>query len=291
MSIYSNVTDHPTTFYFDSSERASGSNESFLSKPISLDTSNRYDSVVVSQVSIPKSWYNVPANFNTFILHETDTFGPMTNTIITIPIGNYNRISLAIVLAGLLTVNSQFGKTYTISYPNVATSSDTGKYTFTYTPANAGDLVVFEFDAFSMFQQMGFDRNSYNEFDDVSGTLVSTKVINFQIVSSIFINSDACVEEGVLQEIHSVGASPSNGYIYFQQNNFDITSKQFLTNTSNSWTFNLIDEFERPIDLNGVAWALSVIFYNRSDYHQIAKEDLRIRNIEKLLKNEMELKK
>jgi hypothetical protein len=142
-----------------------------------------------------------------------------------------------------------------------------------------------------MFQQMGFLQASTNTFDDASGTLESTKVINFQIVSSIFINSDMCVEEGVLQEIHSVGASPANSYIYFQQNDFDITSKQFLTNTSNSWTFNLIDEFERPVDLNNVAWALSVIFYNRSDYHQIAKEDLRIRNIEKLLKNEIELQK
>jgi hypothetical protein len=291
MSIYSNVSNHPTTFYFDSSERASGSNESFLSKPITIDTGNRYDSVVVSQVSIPKSWYNVPANFNTFTLYETDALGPMTTTTITIPIGNYNRINFASVLAGLLTTNSQFGKTYTISYPNVAISADTGKYTFAYTPANPGDLVIFEFNSTNMFQQMGFLQASTNTFDDASGTLESTKVINFQIVSSIFINSDMCVEEGVLQEIHSVGASPANSYIYFQQNDFDITSKQFLTNTSNSWTFNLIDEFERPVDLNNVAWALSVIFYNRSDYHQIAKEDLRIRNIEKLLKNEMELKK
>ena len=291
MSIYSNVSNHPTTFYFDSSERASGSNESFLSKPITIDTGNRYDSVVVSQVSIPKSWYNVPANFNTFTLYETDALGPMTTTTITIPIGNYNRINFASVLAGLLTANSQFGKTYTISYPNVAISADTGKYTYAYTPANPGDLVIFEFNSTNMFQQMGFLQASTNTFDDASGTLESTKVINFQIVSSIFINSDMCVEEGVLQEIHSVGASPANSYIYFQQNDFDITSKQFLTNTSNSWTFNLIDEFERPVDLNNVAWALSVIFYNRSDYHQIAKEDLRIRNIEKLLKNEMELKK
>jgi hypothetical protein len=138
-----------------------------------------------------------------------------------------------------------------------------------------------------MFQQLGFDQNSTNTF--TAGSLVSTNVINFQIVSSIFITSDLCVEEIVLQEIHSVAAFQSNSYIFYQQINYDITSKQLLTNGNNSWNFSLLDEFEREIDLNGVPYELSLIFYNRSDYHQIAREDIRIRNIEKILEDERNL--
>jgi hypothetical protein len=286
MSIYNNINNHPTTFYFDSSERISGTNEAFLSKQINLDSGNRYDSVVVSQVSIPKSWYNVPAQFNYFYLVENGV--PIT---ITIPAGNYNRITLASVLPALLTSASLNGKTYSMSYPNVSAQADTGKYTFSYAPFGGGDTISFNFDNFSMFQQLGFNRGTTTSFNDITGTLTSPNVINFQIINAIFITSDMCVEEGILQEIHSVGATPSNAYIFFQQIDFDITSKQLLTNTSNSWTFSLIDEFERPIDLNGVPWELSVIFYNRQDYHQIAKEDLRIKNIERLLKTEIELQK
>ena len=281
MSIYNNTADHPYALYIDSSERISGSDSSFLSKPANLSAGNKYDAVVVSQVSIPKSWYNVPATFNTFTLVENGV--PIT---ITIPAGNYNRLTLAAVLPPLLTAASLNGKTYTMSYPDTANQADTGKYTFNYTPFGGGDAISFDFDANSMFQQLGFPQSSGTVFDDTTGSLTSPNVINFQIISSIYITSDMCVEEGVLQEIHSVGATPSNAYIFYQQINYDITTKQLLTNTSNSWHFTLIDEYEREIDLNGVPWELSVILYNRTDTHQLHREDLRINNIERLLKNE-----
>lgn len=282
MSIYNNVADHPYALYIDSSERISGSDSSFLSKPANLSAGNKYDSVVVSQVSIPKSWYNVPSAFNTFTLVENGV--PLTPIII--PPGNYNRLTLASVLAPLLTAASVNGKTYTMSYPDTANQADTGKYTFNYTPFNLGDTISFDFDFNSMFQQLGFPQASVTTFDDTTGSLTSPNVINFQIISSIYITSDMCVEEGVLQEIHSVGSYPSNAYIFYQQFDYDITSKQLLTNTSNSWNFTLIDEYEREIDLNGVPFEMSLILYNRADTHQIHREELRIGNIERLLKNE-----
>lgn len=279
MSIYNNTTDHPFTIYIDSSERIAGRNGSFLSAPVTIPNSNKYDAVVVSQVSIPKSWYNVPSPYNTFTLTEAGV-----NSTITIPVGNYNRLTLASVLGPLLTTASTAGKTYTVSYPDIANQADTGKFTFSYTPIVVGDSIEFTFDANSMFQQMGFDQSSTNTF--TAGSLTSTNVINFQIISSIFITSDMCVEEGVLQEIHNIATYPSNAYIFYQQINYDITSKQLLTNNNNSWQFTLIDEYEREIFLNGVPWEMSVILYNRSDTHQIHREELRISNIERLLKNE-----
>lgn len=286
MSIYNNTFDHPTPVYIDSSERVSGTDSAFLSKPILINTGNTYDAVVVNQVSIPKSWYNVPALYNYLTLNENGV--PIT---ITIPPGNYNRITLALVLPALLTAASTIGKTYTMTYPNTATQADTGKYTFSYAPFGGGDTIAIDVDNVSMFQQLGFAQASINYFDDTTGTLTSTNVINFQIINSIFITSDMCVEQGYLQELHNVGTSQSNAYIFFQQVNFDLPSKQLLTNASNSWQFALIDEFEREIDLNGVPWEMSLFLYNRSDTHQIHRELLKIENFERMIENELKIKK
>lgn len=284
MSIYSNVIDHPMTIYIDSSERVSGSNESFLSAPIIISATNSYDSVVVSQVSIPKSWYNVPSLFNYIDLVENGN-----TTRISIPPGNYNRNNMALVLSSLMTSGSLLGKTYNMTYSNIAVQADTGKYTFSYTPVLITDVISIQIDGVSLFQQLGFERNSLNTYNG-SGVLVSTNIMNFQIVSSIFITSDMCVEEGTLQELHNVGITQSNAYIYFQQIEFDLTSKQLLTKSNNSWNFSISDEFERPIDLNGVPYELSLILYNRSDLHQLQKDQLKIENLEKLLENELKIK-
>lgn len=288
MSIFNNATDHPFPLYIDSSERISGRNGAFQSAPAILSSGNKYDSVVVNQISIPKSWYNTPSQYSTFTLSEFDGV-ITTQTTITLPAGNYNRITLAAVLPPLLNAASVLGKTFTMTYPNVSTQADTGLYSFAYTPVIPGESISFIFSN-AMFQQLGFDINSTNTFDLLAGTLDSTNVINFQTISSIFILSDMCVEEGTLQELHSVGSSPSNSYIYFQQSNFDLPTKQLLTNTSNSWNFTLIDQNEREVFLNGCPWQMSVFLYNRSDLHQLQKEDLRIKNLERIVENELKLK-
>jgi len=285
MSIFNNLSDHPYTVYIDSSERVSGSDSSFLSKPILIGAGNNYNAVVVSQISIPKSWYNIPLKFNHLYLVEN-----VTTTTISIPVGNYNRNNLATVLSSLLTASSTIGKTYTLTYSNASIEADTGKYTFSYSPFNLGDLISIQVDDKSMFQQLGFNMSSTNNFNDVTGSLVSSNVVNFQIINSIFITSDMCVEEGTLQELHNIALSQNNSYIFFQQYNMDLTSKQLLTNKNNSWTFSLIDEFDREIDLNGVPWEMSLILYSRSDTHQLQKEEMKIKNLETILENELRIK-
>lgn len=285
MSLYNNNSDHPMPIYIDSSERVSGTDTAFISAPVLISASNNYDSVVVSQVSIPKSWYNVPSAYNYFTLVENGV-----QTTITIPAGNYNRNSLVAVLPALMTAASTLGKSYNMSYPNVTAAADTGKYTFSYTPFNLGHTISLKFNGVSMFQQLGFNRNTTNTFTDATGKLVSTNVINFQVIDSIYISSDMCVEEGTLQELHNVGVSQSNAFIYFQQMNFDLTSKQLLTHTNNSWHFSLTDQFDREVDLNGVPWNMSLIIYNRDDLHQLQKENLRIQNLERMVENELKIR-
>jgi len=285
MSVYDNTLDHPLTIYIDSSERASGTDTAFVSAPVLISGQNSYNSVVVSQISIPKSWYNVPASYNYFTLVENGV-----QTTITIPAGNYNRNSLVAVLPALMTAASTLGKSYTMSYPNVTAAADTGKYTFSYTPYNLGHTISIKVNGVSMFQQLGFARFSTNTFNDATGKLFSTNVINFQLINSIYIASDMCVEEGKLQELHNVGISQSNAFIFFQQYDYDINTKQLLTNTNNSWQFSLTDQFERDIDLNGVPWSMSVILYKRDDLHQVQKENLKIKNLERMVENELKVR-
>ena len=285
MSLFNSQLYHPQTYFIDSQERVSGRPGAFLSAPINMTNSNSYDTVIMSQCAIPKSWYNVPQNYNTFTLDENGA-----QVIISIPIGNYNKNNLMVVLSNLLTTNSPNGKTYSITYPNINTEGDTGKYTFTVSPWGVGDTYSFIFDSQSMFQQMGFDGSSTNTFDPATGTLTSTNQINFQIISSIFITSDLCVEEDVFQEIYNVGTVISSAFIYFQQNTYDMNTKRLLTNSNNSWNFVLLDQLDREIYLNGVDWQFSMIFYHRMDYPELARQNLQIKNLERIVQNEKILK-
>ena len=285
MSLFNSQLFHPQTYFIDSGERVAGTSNAFQSAPINLGVTNRYDSVILSQVVIPKSWYNVPQNYNTFTLKEKGV-----STTITIPVGNYNKNNFQVVLAALLTAASPNGKTYTITYPNINTQADTGKYTFTVTPWTIGDSFQFIFNSQSMFQQMGFDASSTNTFNTTTGVLTSSNVINFQIISSIFITSDLCVEDDVFQEIYNVGTILSNAYIYYEQNNFDLNTKRLLTNTNNSWNFVLLDQLDREINLNGVDWQFSMIFYFRNDFQELGRQNLQIKNLEKIITNDKILK-
>lgn len=284
MSLFNSTLYHPQTYFFDSGERTSGDSGSFSSSPINLDITNPYDSVVVNQVVIPKSWYNVPQNYNTFTLTEDGV-----DVLITITPANYNKNNLIPVLQNLLNAASPNGLTYTITYPDIATQGDTGKYTFTAAPAGIHDI-YFTFNNQSMFQQMGFYAGSTNQFDPILSTIESTTVLNFQIISSIFIISDMSVEDDVLQEVYSVGTILSSSYIFYQQVNFDLNTKRLLTSNNNTWKFTLLDQLDRIINLNGQDWQVSIIFYHRNDYDQMARQYLQIKNYEKIIENEKILK-
>ena len=117
MSIYH---EQSNVYYIDSNNRTSGSHTDFS---INIDiTRSNYDKVCVLQFSCPKSFYNFPASKNTFTLEETD-LGGTTQTLITIPIGNYNVVNLCSTLSILLTTGSTKGYTYSVSYPLPSSSN------------------------------------------------------------------------------------------------------------------------------------------------------------------------
>jgi hypothetical protein len=269
---------------FNSKDRVSGRNSNFQSLPVDLGTQS-FDSVALVQASIPKSFYNMPSGYNTFTLEEN-----MTSVTVTIPPGNYTRISLQSVLSSLLTDASPNGLTYTVSYP-ASTVADTFHYTITVNSTVITCLLSFS--SSSPFRQLGFESDATYAFIPglISSTLESVNAINLSYILRAFIKSNIVsnATDGILEELLQFGSFPSSSVMSFQQVSFDLNSRVFNPDNKNSWTFALVDAFGVEIDLNGIPWAFSLVLYQRNATHEIHKKDLLISNEERLFKIQQEL--
>jgi hypothetical protein len=70
--------------------------------------------------------------------------------------------------------------------------------------------------------------------------------------------------------------------MYYQQFNFDMNTREYNSDFTNSWQFTLVDGFDQIIDLNVISWAFSLVFYQRNNTHELHKTDLQIKNEERL---------
>jgi hypothetical protein len=275
MSIFDQSISSPSVLSFNSKDRASGTNSSFVSAPVDLGY-NQFDSVALVQASIPRSFYNVPNSYRTFTLRELGV-----NYIVTMVAGSYNKINLATNLATQLTASSGNGWTYSVTYPSVS-QPDTFKYTFSVTGngANQPSLIFTD----SMFRQLGFEEDTTYAF--TANSLVSVNCINLAYISRAFIKSNVCInaQNDVLEEILNYGSYPMLSLAYFQQVSYDLNTRNYNPANTNSWLFTLVDSFDQEIDLNGVPWSFSLVFYKRNNIHEIHKNDLLIKNEERLFK-------
>ena len=283
MSIYDNTSSHPVVLHFTSEDRSSGTNSNFTSTPFSMGVHD-YDSVCLTQASIPRSFYNCPSGFNTFNIIQNGI-----TSIITLTVGSYNKYNLRTELQQKLNASADVGRTYTVTYPT-GTQVDTFKYTFSFTGGTGNVSFVF---GTNMFKQMGFNRNSTNAFS--GGVLVSTNCINLSYFNKCFIKSNICLDanDDTLEEILNYGSTPMLSLCYFQQQMLDANTKVLNVNTLNSWQFSLVDEFNNLIDLNGIPWGFSLVFFKRNDTHQIHRNELIMQNEERLFniqQKQMELK-
>lgn len=262
----------PQVIQFNSKDRIAGTNSNFTSTPIDLGY-NTYDSVVLLQASIPRSFYNVPASYNTFTVLEG-----FTSRTITVPAASYNRYNLPLILAPLLNTGG-VGWTYTMTYPN-ANQGDTFKFTWTVS-GNGGIQPRFVFTN-SMFRQLGFDQNSSNLF--TANSLTSSNCINLSYILRAFIKSNICLNasDSILEEILNYSVYPMLSTCYFEQRETDLNTKTFNPNIVNSWSFRLVDSYDQEIDLNEIPWSFTLAFFRRANYHEVAKEELRIKNEERL---------
>lgn len=278
---------YPTIVSFNSKDRISGSNSSFISNPVDLG-SNKYDSVCLLTASIPKSYYNLPTGYNTFTLTEKGV-----STTITIPIGSYNKLNLVTVLSALLTAGSvTLGNnwTYSVSNPNTQNAPDTFKFTFTVS-GNGAFQPTITMTSTSPFRQLGFEQSTAYPF--TANTLVSVNAINLAYILRMFIKSDICdtSSDGTLAEILSVGSFPPQSVIFFQEFNIDLNTRVFNSTNTNSWNFSIVDSFGQLVDFVGIPWAFTLVFYKRSDTHELHRQELMITNEQRLFQIEQQQRK
>jgi len=260
-------------FYINSRNRVSGSDSDFLYQ-IQMPPDSKFNQCCVLQACIPKSYYLIKES-ESFTLTED---GKSIN--ITLPVGNYTRKSLSSVLQSLLTLNSPNGYTYAVTYPNLSTIPDTGKYTFLVT-GNSGVQPIFTFSTTNdLWDHMGFVSGSTNNF--VGSSLTSTNVINLQKESTLYIHSDMVNngDDNILQEVFSVQNSDYSS-IVFQQQSVEGYSKSITTNTNNVYRFYLLDEDGNAIDLNGQNFVFTLLMYRKNNVYDVIKQFLKLKTIQK----------
>jgi hypothetical protein len=124
----------------------------------------------------------------------------------------------------------------------------------------------------SLFEQFGFDEASTNVFS--SNILTSINVAKLQVEDSIFINSSLVTgspnQLGVLQHINVV-ASPNFSTVTYQCTAPDHFAKQINTLQSSTVSFSLTDEHNTNIDLNGLPFSMTLMFYQDTNIGEMLK--------------------
>lgn len=233
-------------FYIDSKNRTSGTATNFT---YNLDVAGmEFTEAVIMNLTVPKSYYLVNSNNNTFTLVTATG-----NHTITLDSGNYTRRNFASNLVTKL--NAATSYVFSVSYPSSSTA-DTGKYTYTVTN-NSGFQPSFVFGS-ELYEQLGFDEGSTNVFS--GGSLVSSNVVNLQVKTSLFLHTDIITnhDNNIIQEIYA-GGNASFSNIMYTNNVLDISNT--ITALTPIVKFYLTDSDGNEIDLNGLDFQFTLLLF------------------------------
>jgi hypothetical protein len=248
-------------FFINSFNRLSGTSNAF-SIEIQVPSNEEYDSVCVTQVSIPVSYYLIDAGYNTFQLKENNS-----TVTITIPPGNYNINSFCTVLALILNSASPNGLTYTMAFPQSFTQNNSGL--ITYTNSNASITVSFIFNQNNYVnEQMGFASGSTATFS--GGQLISSNVVNFQNENTLFLHSDIVSNgaDDILQEVYGTNTQALQ-YVTYLCPEIKSYSKQLKAPKNQIANFYLTDENNKAVNLNGQDMQITLLMYKRGEFKTI----------------------
>ena len=268
-------------FYIDSIDRISGTSSNF-SYNLQIPQNELYDMAVVTQLSIPVSYYLIESGYNTFTLLET---GPLPSIsvekVITIPEGNYNVNSFCLVVGALLTTNSPTSSTYVMSFPVSFTAENSGKITITYTGPAVGSQLIF-LSSNTVNEQFGFDSGQTATF--TNNTLISANVVTFTVTRSLLIHSDICDSghNNILQEVYSNNSQQLSNITY-QQYDLYAYSKPLKKSHKNTINIYLTDVYNNAINLNGQNWNFTMLMYKKCNTYPIIEAFLQyyVKEIEK----------
>lgn len=241
-------------FYINTNMRESGTHSNFSYK---IDLKDHdVDSVSVLQANIPKSYYMVQANKNTFTLTEG-----VTSYTITIPPGNYTRSNFRTTVQNLMNGNGSVF-TYTVEIP-LKTTADTGKYYYVVSANDSQPSFTFASDN-NVYELMGFTPGTHTFVGD---TLDSENVIKLHREDTIYIHSDIAggSTNTMLQEVYADGSDFD--HIVFINRNPEMYSKSINSSHDGVYRFFITNEDGEILDLNGLNWTMTLVAYKKNDIH------------------------
>lgn len=263
-------------FYINSADRINGTDSNFTIIVENINKNVNFTHVVVLQAIIPKTYYLVINNNNTFILQED------TNSIeITLPPGNYSKISFKSKLQSLLNSNSPNSFIYKVYDDNISNEPDTGR--FYYEVSNNNEIQPSFIMNSELHNQFGLQKDSTNNF--INNKLTSTHFINFTLENTLFIHSDICqntTSNNVLQEIYTAGVATAS-YIKYDCYQLEAYSKIFNKN-SGTYNFYLTNENGIPLDLNGINMEITIMIYKKNTIDDEIRDYIEMTKLKNQLK-------
>lgn len=255
------------TIHINSKFRTHGTDDDFEYQII-LNNSNQYTHVAVLSISIPKSYYLVPDGENTFVVLDDGDYN-----IVTIPPGNYTITSFLYVLNQLFQNGPGHLQHYSVTFPDSRTQAQTGKMSFHH--VNSQHESSFIFGDNHLPEVMGFERGSTNNFilEQTHSYLVSTNICNFQRESTLFLHSNVAdnQQDDILLELFASGNADLSNINFENQGNLEEHSKLITSSQNNSYRFYLTDEYNKPINLNGINMLITLCFYQKEDISRLVR--------------------
>ena len=247
------------------SGNGSGTTSNFTIQLPVLDS--RYDRVSIVSASIPKTYYNISAPYNTFILVEG-----AISVVCTVTPGNYSFYGLNGFDSALQTI-LRAASPNAISY-TVTASLLTGKYTITSNSAIVSQIVFPS--SSNLYKNLGAAYASTNIFSSASSYqslnvclfTINVILINSSIVKSVNTTTTA---SNILAMIN-VNAGPTFSSISYVNYSPEINSRECQISTNAS--FVITDNEGTEINLNGISCDLTLLFYKFDDTNQVIRRNI-----------------
>lgn len=246
------MPDEIVPVVLDSSNKSSGTNENFtinLLRPI-----NHVKRIVITDINLPLSYYNINANNNVLYFEQPVS----TGYNVTIAIGNYTGATLA---AAIATAMNLVSGGFTVTF-------DTDTFKFTFTHVGGFTLLKPTTQPLStLWPYLGFD-NEYITTIQTSDNVVNLSSPRYIKIKSIILGSPH-------QRIHKTqfGATEDNTILtLFPDSIFgcilvksDIDETITYTHSFQITSIDLFltDENDQALDLNGNDWVLALNFIVR----------------------------
>lgn len=282
------LTNERPTFLVNSDEKLYGTHSEF-SIVLPLRPNNKFDSVALVSVGIPKSYYNVDTGLDQFTLTENTT----DIAVITLPHGNYNLTNFQRIMELALTNAS---KTFdATNYWRYALTFDDSTYKWTYTITdNATRPFVdasFTFVGHETHEVLGFEEDTPNPF--VAKVLTSTYANNFERTKYITVKSDIARNSGNIGTDSSIiSYVPVTTVSFDQIIRHDLVelgdaAKELANNNSSTFSFSIHDDHNRLLELNGRSWFLTLFLYHHNPIDQEQLDELHYIQEQRQIQKEM----